>query len=102
MTFQFKSLNNVIKINWKRIVNMHSSSNNEVKCVIEELCKLLSSDAMLHSWYSQANDLVDSIGVVSEVPRTAGHQQYRDNVEHNSEEEYFRRTVIPPLLSWII
>ena len=43
---------------------------NEVKGVIEEICKLHSSDAMLHSWYSQAKDLADIIGVVSEVPRT--------------------------------
>ena len=75
---------------------------NKVKCVIEALWKLRSSDAMLHSWYSQAKDLADSIGVVSEVPRTAGHQQHRDNVEHNSVEEYFRRTVILPLLDHLI
>ena len=75
---------------------------NEVKGIIEELCKLYSSDAVLHSWYSQAKDLADSIGVVSEVPRTVGHQQHRDNAEHNSVEEYLHRTVILPLLDHLI
>ena len=75
---------------------------NEVKGIIEELCKLYSSDATLHSWYSQAKDLADSISVVSEVPRTVGHQQHRDNAEHNSVEEYLHRTVILPLLDNLI
>ena len=75
---------------------------NEVKDVIEELRTLRRSDSMLHSWYIQAESLARKVGVVPCVPRTAAYQQHRDNVEHSSAEEYYRRTIVLPLLDHLV
>ena len=73
-----------------------------MKDVIEELCTLRSCDSMLHSWYIQAESLARKVGVVPCVPQTAAYQQHRDNVEHSSAEEYYRRTIVLPLLDHLV
>ncbi len=40
--------------------------------------------------------------MVPQVPRTASPQQYRENIEHSSTEEYYRRSIILPLLDNLI
>ena len=40
--------------------------------------------------------------MVPQVPRTASHQRHRDNVEHSSTEEYYRRPIVLPLLDNLI
>ena len=40
--------------------------------------------------------------MVASVPRTAAHQQHHDNVDHSSAEEYYRRTIVLPLLDHLI
>ncbi len=40
--------------------------------------------------------------MVPQVPRTASRQQHRENIEHSSTEEYYRRSIILPLLDNLI
>ncbi len=40
--------------------------------------------------------------MVPQVPRTASRQQHRENIEHGSTEEYYRRSIILPLLDSLI
>ena len=75
---------------------------NKVKDVKKELRAVRSSDIMLHSWYVQAESLASEVNVIPQVPRTTGRQQHRSNVEHDSVEEYYRRTIILPLLDHLI
>ena len=42
------------------------------------------------------------MNVVPQVPRITGRQCHRDNVEHASAEEYYRRTIIIPFLDNLI
>lgn len=42
------------------------------------------------------------LGVESVVPRTVGHQRNCANVEHNSVENYYRRSTALPLLDYLI
>ena len=69
---------------------------NEDKGAIEELCKLHSSDAMLHSWYVLAKYLADSVGTVVKFLAllVISSIVYIYNVEHNTVDEYCHRTVI--------
>ena len=76
---------------------------SEVKFVIDELSTLRlstlrSNDGMLHSWYVQAEKLAEDI----QVPRTTRTQRHRDNTEHSSVEEYYRRCTVIPLLDNLI
>ena len=67
-----------------------------------ELINLRGCDEMLHAWYVQAEDLAKDLNVTPQVPRTAGRQCHRENVEHNSVEEYYRRCIILPLIDSFI
>ncbi len=40
--------------------------------------------------------------MVPQVPRTASRQQHRENIEHGSTEEYYRRSIFLPLLDYLI
>lgn len=71
---------------------------SQVKSVIDELNALRGSDGMLHAWYVQAEDLAREVDVTPRAPRTAGRQSHRDNTEHNTAEEYYRRCTVLPLL----
>ena len=73
---------------------------NKIKDVTDELNKVRSSDAILHSWYVQAETLASEVDVAPQVPRITGRQCHRENVEHASAEEYYRRMV--KFLPWII
>jgi len=75
---------------------------SKVQDVIDELSALRESDAMLHSWYCEAESLATKVHVEPDVPRTTSRQQHRDNVEHSSAEEYYRRTIVLPLLDNLI
>ena len=46
--------------------------------------------------------LAAEVNVVPQVPRITGRQCHRDNVEHASAEEYYRRTIIIPFLDNLI
>ena len=70
----------------------------KIKDIIDELSSIRSDDAILHGWFVQAETLASEVDVVPQVPRTTGRQIHRDNVEHASAEEYFRRTVVIPFL----
>ena len=75
---------------------------NKIKDVTDELSKIRSSDDILHSWYVQAETLASEVDVVPQVPRIAGRQCHRENVEHTSAEEYYRRTVVIPFLDGLL
>ena len=66
--------------------------------MIDELSKIRSNDGILHGWYVQAEMLASEVDVTPQVPRIAGRQCHRENVEHVSTEEYYRRTVVIPSL----
>jgi hypothetical protein len=72
---------------------------SKVEEVIDELSALRESNAMLRSWYVEA---ARKVNVEPEVPRTTSRQQHRDNVEHSSAEQYYRRTIVLPLLDHLI
>ncbi len=46
----------------------------------------------------QAEVIGADIDVMPDVPRTVSRQLSRDNVEHASPEEYYRRSIVLPLL----
>lgn len=75
---------------------------NRVEEVVKELHGIRNDESMLHSWYAEAESLAGKVDVVPQVPRTASRQQHRDNVQHGSTEEYYRRSVILPLLDNLI
>ena len=56
----------------------------------------------MHSWYVQAESLAQEVGVIPEVPHVTSRQIHRDNIEHNSVEEYYLRIVVLPLLDHLI
>ena len=65
----------------------------EVTAVIDELAKFRDNDAMLHSWYVQAEKFAEELNVAPQVPRTTSRQRHCDNVEHDSVKEYYRRSI---------
>lgn len=75
---------------------------NEVTSVIEELITARGDSEVLHGWYVQSEVVAGEIDVTPEVPRTASRQIHRDNVEHSTPEEYYRRSIILPLLDSLI
>lgn len=75
---------------------------SQVKSVIDELTALRINDSMLHAWYVQAEELARDLNVTPNVPRTTGRQCHRDNTEHSSVEEYYRRCTVLPLLDSFI
>ena len=54
------------------------------------------------TWYVQAETLAHEVGVVPTVPRVVQCQRGRENVEHSSVEEYYRRITTLPLLDHLI
>ena len=89
-------------------VKLQNKSSDIVKAymditeVINELSSVRESEDMLHSWYEQAESLAQEVGVIPQVPRVTSRQIHRDNTEHNSVEEYYRRIVVLPLLDHLI
>ena len=72
---------------------------SKVKDVISELSKTRSSDQIIHI---QSETLAAEVNVVPQVPQITGRQCHRDNVEHASAEENYRRTIIIPFLDNLI
>lgn len=70
--------------------------------VIGDLKAIHTNEQLLRDWYLQAETLAKDINVQPEVPRTASRQLGRENVEHNSAEEYYRRITALPLLDHLI
>ncbi len=66
--------------------------------VFKELEALCTNDSVLHDWYVQAEVIGADIDVMPDVPRTVSQQLSHDNVEHASPEEYYRRSIVLPLL----
>ena len=75
---------------------------SKVKDVIDELGDIRKDDKIIHSWYVQSEAVAAEVNVVPEVPWIASRQCHRDNVEHASTEEYYRRTIIYPFLDNLI
>lgn len=61
-----------------------------------------ANEQLLHDWYLQAETLANEIDVEPVVPRIVSRQLGRENVEHNSAEEYYRRITTLPLLDHLI
>lgn len=55
---------------------------SKVKNVTTELSRVRGNDQILHAWYIQAESLALEVDVTPQVPRIAGRQCHRDNVEH--------------------
>ena len=75
---------------------------NRVEEVVKELHAISNDESMLHSWYVEAESLAGKVDVLPQVPRTVSRQQYRDNVQHSSTEEYYRRSIVLRLLDNLI
>jgi len=52
--------------------------------------------------YKEASKLATDLGVTLQKPRTTTRQTHRDNLEPDTEEEYFRRSVYIPFLDRFI
>ena len=74
----------------------------KIKAVTDELKSVRSNEQLLHEWYMQAESLASDIDVEPAVPRLASRQLGRENVEHSSAEEYYRRTTALPLLDHLV
>ena len=46
--------------------------------------------------------VASEVNVAPQVPRTTGRQCHRENTEHDSVEEYYRRCIVLPLLDNLI
>ena len=75
---------------------------SKVKDVIDELGDIRKDDKIIHSWYVQSEAVAAEVNVAPEVPWIASRQCHRDNVEHASTEEYYRRTIIYHFLDNLI
>ena len=75
---------------------------SKIKDLISELKTIRADEHLLHEWYMQAESLASDVDVEAEVPRTVRRQLGRDNVEHSSPEEYYRRSTALPLLDHLI
>ncbi len=67
----------------------------KIQDVIKELEALRTNDSVLHDWYEVIGADID---LMPDVPRTVSRQLSRDNVEHASPGEYYRRSIALPLL----
>ena len=70
----------------------------KVEEVIDELGAIRENDSIIHAWYIQSIEVAAEVDVTPQVPRTTARQSHRDNVEHISPEEYYRRSIIIPFL----
>lgn len=52
--------------------------------------------------FQQAKDMAAKVGVEINMPRTAGRQTLRSNVEASSIEEYWRRTIFVPFIDCLV
>ena len=75
---------------------------SQVQSVIDELTTIRSDDALLHAWYLHVEKVASVVNVAPQVPRTTGRQCHRENTEHDSVEEYYRRCIVLPLLDNLI
>ena len=74
-----------------------------IDSVIENLCmKRENVEKEFAEWYEQAVKMAQSVSVEPNKPRTAKcWSRFRDNVESDGIEEYFRRSVAVPFLDSI-
>ena len=74
-----------------------------IDSVIEDLSmKRVNIEREFTDWYEQAVKMAQSVGVQPNKPRTIRcWSRFRDNVESNDIEEYFRRSVAVPFLDSI-
>ncbi|SMN02068.1 hypothetical protein SPONN_425 [uncultured Candidatus Thioglobus sp.] len=91
-----------ISIKLQKRSNDIVNAYHEVTAVISELVAVRGDDKVLHAWYMQAQSFAADVDVVPEVPRTTTHQRNRANVDHTTAEEYYRRSVVIPLLDNLI
>ena len=61
--------------------------------VIGELKSIRANEQLLQLWYEQVLSVADEVDAEPRVPRTVGYQLGRDNMEHNSAEDYYRWTI---------
>ena len=85
-----------IKLQYKTSDIVYAFS--KVTEVINELDVVRKDDKMVHSWYVAAETLAGEVGVLAQVPRVTSRQCHRDNVEHQTTEQYYCRTIIYPFL----
>lgn len=67
-----------------------------VKDIVSELRS--SSEQSFNAIFVESTELAKIMDVELKVPRVAKNMKNRSNVEHNSTEEYFRRTIYIPFL----
>lgn len=75
---------------------------NKVTVVVDELTAIRVNDQIIHTWYVQSETVAAEVDVIPVVPRTTGRQCHRDNPEHATAEEYYRRAITLPLLDNVI
>lgn len=71
---------------------------SKIKEVISELDSIRSSENILHMWYVQSEEIAGEVNVVPQVPRVASRQIHRANVDHESPEQYYQRSIVLPFL----
>lgn len=82
----------------------HVKAHNEIQIIIEILEeKRANVDAYFASLFKISTEIASSVGVTpSQLPRTCGRQNNRNNVPAESLEEYYRRTIAIPFLDHMI
>lgn len=62
-----------------------------------------NADIKFHDLFSKAEKLAAEIGADAiSIPRQAGRQCHRSNVQAGSPKEYYRRTVFTPFVDFMI
>jgi len=75
------------------------------KCI--QLCEDLEKELQelrkdFHTIYKEVEVLAEQIGVVLDIPRTAGRQTQRCNIQTTSAEEYYRISAFIPFIDYLI
>ena len=54
------------------------------------------------TWYEEACNLSEDVGVAPSIPRNAGRMQHRSNIPASTVEEYYKRNVTLPLVDHLL
>ena len=74
-----------------------------VSLAVDHLSNIRSNDVKeFQPILEKSKDMLKISKIKLEIPRTASRQTLRNNVEHTSIEEYYRRSVFLPLLDSLL
>ena len=77
-------------------------ASDQAKIVIRTLEDKRNNQENWDSLFSKATEISNSVDVAPSIPRQAKYQRHRNNVPHESVEEYWKRSTLLPFLDHLI